>query len=163
MYLIFNDIVCKILTVSSQEIFKLHFSSYIGDDCFQQLKLEQCLNLNMLIFDLKQSRATHGLATSYNNFCVCLMAKEEKKSLLFFFDFTHTNYLSQKRKFFLFSISTMLHPFLFLMRHTPQKKITYNPYLKKPNRHTMAKFGIQTIFRKFFLNSMGVKLFSQLD
>ena len=35
MYLIFNDIVCKILTVSSQEIFKLHFSSYIGDDCFQ--------------------------------------------------------------------------------------------------------------------------------
>ena len=32
MYLIFNDIVCKILTHSSQEMFKLHFSSYIGDD-----------------------------------------------------------------------------------------------------------------------------------
>ena len=32
MFLIFNDIVCKILTVSSQEMFKLHFSSYIGDD-----------------------------------------------------------------------------------------------------------------------------------
>ena len=31
MYLIFNDIVCKILIVSSQEMFKLHFSSYIGD------------------------------------------------------------------------------------------------------------------------------------
>ena len=25
MYLIFNDIVCKILTISSQEMFKLHF------------------------------------------------------------------------------------------------------------------------------------------
>ena len=34
MYLIFNDIVCKILTVSSQEMFKIHFSSYIGDDSF---------------------------------------------------------------------------------------------------------------------------------
>ena len=32
MYLIFIDIVCKILTDSSQEMFKLHFSSYIGDD-----------------------------------------------------------------------------------------------------------------------------------
>ena len=32
MCLIFIDIVCKILTDSSQEMFKLHFSSYIGDD-----------------------------------------------------------------------------------------------------------------------------------
>ena len=32
MYLIFNDLMCKMLTISSQEMFKLHFSSYIGDD-----------------------------------------------------------------------------------------------------------------------------------
>ena len=60
----FLMILCVKLTVSSQEMFKLHFSSYIGVDSFQLLKLERCLNLNMLTFDLKQSRATHGLATS---------------------------------------------------------------------------------------------------
>jgi len=31
------------------------------------LKFEKCLDLNMLTFDLKQSRTSHGLATSNNN------------------------------------------------------------------------------------------------
>ena len=61
----FLMILCVKLTVSSQEMFKLHFSSYIGVDSFQLLKLERCLNLNMLTFDLKQFRASHELATSY--------------------------------------------------------------------------------------------------
>ena len=39
------------------------------------------------------SKKFHYCQINYNNFCVCLTAKE-KKSLLFFFALTHTNYLS---------------------------------------------------------------------